>query len=266
MDANQMVVFDYKGIVVFDPDTNQRVAEYSKSEGTYPGGDLVRSIYIDDEGDVWVGSQDPGNTSDYSVPLAMGLSHFDAEDETWTQYKDGVGNVNLGSNMVTAVCRKGNEVYIGHWPESETLPGGATRYNLASNTWKLLNNKTEAVDVSFNAINDIVIDEDNIVWFGTVNGLYRFDPNGTIVIPIGPKPAPYKGLFDPNEETGCFITRIEGGRHGVGGWIIPVTLLFCMFLTLTGFLCGRPRTSRKEDPITRMPAESNGVNKDRMHQ
>jgi len=266
MDANQMVVFDYKGIVVFDPDTEEKVEEYSKSKGTYPGGDLVRTIYIDDEGDVWVGSQDPGNTSDYSVPLAKGLSHFDAQQEKWTQYKDGEGNVRLGSNMITAACRRGNELYLGHWPESETLKGGATRHNLSSGTWQLLNNQTEAVDVSFNAINDVVIDQDNIVWFGTVNGLYRFDPNGTIVIPIGPKPGPYRGLFDPNEDNGCFITQIEGGRHAGGAWIIPLGMLFCLFLMLAGFLCCRPRASRKDDIGARINAGSNGGYKDRRRQ
>ncbi|MGA1844736.1 MAG: two-component regulator propeller domain-containing protein, partial [bacterium] len=265
MDANQIVVFDYKGIVVFDPETEE-IVEYSKSQGTYPGGDLVRTIYVDDEGDVWVGSQDPGTTSDYSVPLAMGLAHFDADQDTWTQYKNGVGGVRMGSNMVTAVCRRGNEVYIGHWPESETLIGGATRYNLSSDKWQLLNNDTEAVDAAFNAINDIVIDQDNLVWFGTVNGLYHFDPNSENIKDDGPKPKPYNGLFDPNEETGCFITQIEGGRQGGGGVVIPLGMLFCLFLMLIGLLCARPLALRKGNSGTRMPAESNGIHKDCMRQ
>ncbi|MGA1795736.1 MAG: Ig-like domain-containing protein [bacterium] len=180
LDANQMVVFDYKGIVVLDPDTEE-IVEYSKSQGTYPGGDLVRTIYVDDEGDVWVGSQDPGTSSDYAVPLAMGLSHFDADQDTWTQYKNGVGGVKMGSNMVTAVCRRGNDLYIGHWPESETLIGGATHHNLATGTWQLLNSDTEPVDTSFNAISDIVIDEGGNVWFGTIDGLVRYSHPSTVL-------------------------------------------------------------------------------------
>ena len=249
LDANDLVTTDYKGIALFDPETEEKLDEFNSSTGDYPGGDLIRTIYADDTGDIWVGSQDPGQSSstDYGVPTGMGLVRY--SDGQWISYKNGVNNVTLGSNLVSAIDRRGDFVYIGHYPESESLMGGATRYSISAGTWQVFNSATEGLDAIFNGINDLVIDQENLVWFGTSNGLYRLDPNGDPP-PNGPVLGPYKGLFDPNEDTGCFINRLsENGRHNHG---IPMafTLTICLmsfFLVLIGILSRKQIIRKRRD-------------------
>ncbi|MGA1795578.1 MAG: two-component regulator propeller domain-containing protein [bacterium] len=267
----------YPGIKIFNPD-NADVEFIKDVYPGYPGGDYIMFMDRDQEGDIWVASFDSSNRS-----AALALSHFDYGQESWTHYTRGKSGVQFGSNYISSLDRRGDDLYLGHYGQyvfsgeyaySEQYqgpavdpnnPGGATYHDLNSTAWSLFNSITAPVNDYFKDISSLVINTDDIVWFGTANGLVRYNPRGKY-IPVGPQPKEYNGLFDPNEETGCFITQIEGGRQGGGGVVIPLGMLFCLFLMLIGFLCARPRTLYKGGPGTSMPAESNGIRKDCMHQ
>ena len=58
--------------------------------------------------------------------------------------------MSLGSNLVTSIDRSGDEVYIGHYPESQSNTGGATHYKLSTGEWEVLNSATEGIDTGIN--------------------------------------------------------------------------------------------------------------------
>lgn len=241
LDPNNKVTTEYKGIVVFDPTKGEVVKTFTKED--YKGGNWISKIYCDDSGDIWIGSYSRilEGTSDYQVPRyeGAGLSYYSpaGNSSDWTRYIDGEAGVNMGSNIITAIYGRGNELWIGHAPESESLPGGATRHDLSSNGWQVFNtSNVPYVNNTFNSIFDIVIADNNIVWFATQNGLVRYNPAGELPEEyIGP----YRGL-DPNEESGCFISR-TGMNNKVNNsrTIILFTLIMCIFLLLVGLLCRR---------------------------
>lgn len=166
---------EYKGIVLFDPDSKQVIKHFNSSEGDYPGGNQIESIYIDESGDVWVGSVDPSQLK------AMGLSHYSSEQKEWTQYLHGENGASLGSNVIIAIDRRGEDLWLGHWPEAEGLIGGATYHNLSTGTWQVLNSKDSPLGESFNSIYDLAIDAEGSVWFATFNGIARYFPPSTVL-------------------------------------------------------------------------------------
>ncbi|MGA1865405.1 MAG: hypothetical protein ACMUHX_10110, partial [bacterium] len=185
IDANSSVEYDYKGIVLFDPNSEQVITRFNSLEGNYPGGDYIRTIYIDESGDVWAGSEafreDPNEISKYGPFKGMGLSYYDSEQKEWTQYVNGENAVSLGSNLVVAIDLRGDDMWIGHVPETETLMGGATYHNLTTGIWQVLNSNDSPSGQTFNYINDLAIDAERTVWFATVDGIVRYLPPDTVL-------------------------------------------------------------------------------------
>ncbi|MBN2372259.1 hypothetical protein JXL19_00525 [bacterium] len=241
LDPNKMIKEEYKGIVRFDPDKGSNgeiVGRFNSSEGGYPGGDAVVLMYRDDTGDIWSESYDvSGGAREYG-----GLAHYSYSQKSWIHhFVNGEEGVQFGANIFRTINRKGDDLWLGHWPEGSmgygddsANPGGVTYHNLSTGVWSLINSKnthtTEEAFLALDYINSLVTDKGDIVWFGTINGLFRYNPEG-IDEEKGEELRPYKGFFDPNsKETGCFVEHL--GNHGPK---ISLAFLLCISLFLVGF-------------------------------
>lgn len=251
-------IFDYSGIILYNHNDNSIVERYNTTSGNgYDGGNFVYKIYKDHLGDMWVASIKYSIANQTITDMKSVLSHYSQKNKEWDEtFINGEGGVSFGGNFIASICRKDDELWLGHYAEggsgsgsssyydngdsqsTQTVTGGgATYHDLSTNTWSKLSN-TDAHDEAFSTITAIAIGDDNIVWFGTQNGLFRYnregidtnggDTNGGEGEGVGP----YQGLFNLNEDTGCFVTQIGKGGSTSKTHIVFYTciIIMCLFI------------------------------------
>lgn len=121
----------------------------------------IHTIFEDKQGRLWIGTDDGG------------LSRFDSEQETFTNYLHKAGDNNTVShNKVHAIDQdKAGNLWLG------TIGGGVSVFNPEKNTFQNYSNSPRvAGSLSHNVVSDITVDRKGKVWITTSGGgLNRFD-------------------------------------------------------------------------------------------
>ena len=118
----------------------------------------VRTLYIDNEGILWIGTRD-------------GLCTFDRKD-TFKSYEDIFIKNGITENVFSDIIQdKDGVIWI-----ASALDGGLIRLNKNTNEIKSYrNNEEDRYSISFNALKTIAIDSKNNIWIGSQFGLNKFD-------------------------------------------------------------------------------------------
>ncbi len=192
LDPNGRIKVDYQGIVVFDPAQGIVVNRFNSTVGNYPGWDYIYRIYKDEEGDMWAANLDLSEYLQTSGNIVSNLSRYDPDTEQWTQYTNGQNGVAFSGSTITAISRKGEDLWLGHQiqfgysssqgynpeegesPSFEVIGGGATYHNLSTNEWRSYTSDMVNYE-AFDNITAIAIDKGDMVWFGTLEGLFRYN-------------------------------------------------------------------------------------------
>ncbi|MFH2143342.1 MAG: two-component regulator propeller domain-containing protein [Bacteroidota bacterium] len=192
-------------------DRKSRTAEYlrniAKSSNSLPGN-MVRDIFIDSEGIVWIGTFDKGlctyntesgifkyfpvdvednkgissnlvwciNEDKYGqiwVGTNYGLNKYDKKTDTFTKYFNQHDNgATISSNEIYGIYTDNiNNLWI-------CTNYGLNRYNYSKNSFSVEPDmQSDSKGLNSNKIFTIYQDKENIYWIGTVGGgLNRFDP------------------------------------------------------------------------------------------
>ncbi|WP_370835454.1 ligand-binding sensor domain-containing protein [Clostridium tertium] len=118
----------------------------------------VRTLYIDNEGILWIGTRD-------------GLCTFDRKN-TFKSYEDIFIKNGITENVFSDIIQdKDGIIWI-----ASALDGGLIRLNKNTNEIKSYrNNEEDRYSISFNALKTIAIDSKNNIWIGSQFGLNKFD-------------------------------------------------------------------------------------------
>lgn len=118
----------------------------------------VRTLYIDNEGILWIGTRD-------------GLCTFDRKN-TFKSYEDIFIKNGITENVFSDIIQdKDGVIWI-----ASALDGGLIRLNKNTNEIKSYrNNEEDRYSISFNALKTIAIDSKNNIWIGSQFGLNKFD-------------------------------------------------------------------------------------------
>lgn len=117
--------------------------------------DLIRCIYQDRSGLIWVGN------------FSCGVDKFDPSPSKFTSYQnDPLNKLSLSNNIVRAINQdKEGYFWIG------TFGGGLNRFDPVTKQFQAFrNSKSDKNSISGNFINSICIDSNNVLWIGTYGG------------------------------------------------------------------------------------------------
>ncbi len=150
------------GIDIFDPKTKKFIHINSRNQSPYSGlnADDVQNIFMDSRKNIWIGTWNHG-----IFLMKSGTNNFINYNTSNTS--------GLTSNKIFSFAEdKNGRIWIG------TFINGLHYYDFSQN--KFFNCDSKIVienkqDVAF--IRKLIIDSDNILWMGTITGLYQIDIN-----------------------------------------------------------------------------------------
>ncbi|MAD73683.1 MAG: hypothetical protein CML20_02575 [Rheinheimera sp.] len=121
----------------------------------------IRSITVDNKGDIWVGTQ-------------HGLSRLTQQNGRWHQqvsYQHQRNNpASLGNGKVTALLQdQDGSIWVGTWN------GGVSRLNLANNLFISISRDLALMDTARNPATISLASYNNTIWAGTADGLFTLD-------------------------------------------------------------------------------------------
>jgi ligand-binding sensor domain-containing protein/serine phosphatase RsbU (regulator of sigma subunit) len=192
----------YHGLLRYDlsKDTIESFYRQDRAELGETGANQIRSLYIAQNGHIWVGSnrqgayildpntntmvdfkhdQDNKFTLSYNNVRAItqdiygniwigtthGLNEFNKEDSTFTRYLEI--NSGLTNEQVNALAHSQEKlIWIG-------TNNGLQLYDLDAKEFHQL---SQDGDLSSNAVNDLLESFDGTLWIGTKSGLNKYDP------------------------------------------------------------------------------------------
>jgi ligand-binding sensor domain-containing protein/signal transduction histidine kinase len=145
------------GLCRFDPATGECTRYAYEPEDPLNTEDMVRSVYKDGDGLLWVGTQG-------------GLLRFDPEAEAFTLYAPEPSNPSSLSHIVvnSVIEHRSGVLWVG------TGGGGLNRFDRSLGTFTRY---TEQQGLSNNRILGILEDEQGTLWLSTGDGLSRFNPD-----------------------------------------------------------------------------------------
>ena len=150
---------DGGGVNRLDPSTGEiKSYQIIKNDDKSLSSGGVPSIYEDKNGTLWFGTYD-------------GLNKFDRKTGTFRRYMANPSNPNsLRNNVIWSICGDSNGMlWLG------TDGGGVSEFNPRNNTFKnFLDGSSER---NGQRVYSILESSDGFMWFGTVEGLYRYDRN-----------------------------------------------------------------------------------------
>ncbi|MAA95598.1 MAG: hypothetical protein CML21_13965 [Rheinheimera sp.] len=138
---------------------------WSRLEITSYNNDLssneIRSIIMDNQGDIWVGTQ-------------HGLSRLTQQNGRWQQqvsYQHQRNNpASVGNGKVTALLQDNDgSIWVGTWN------GGVSRLNLANNLFVSISRDLALMDSARNPATISLASSDSTIWTGTADGLFTLD-------------------------------------------------------------------------------------------
>lgn len=144
----------------------------------------IRSIAMDSDGDIWVGTQ-------------HGLSRLVQQDGRWQQqvsYHHQRNNpASLGNGKVAALLQdKDGSIWVGTWN------GGASRLHPANNLFVSLSHDLALMDSARNPATISLASNENTIWAGTADGLFT----------LNLAPATFK-LADNNSKGLTFFSALQ---------------------------------------------------------
>ncbi len=140
-----------------------RSFRYSPDNVKSLGANIIRSLYEDRSGTLWVGTE------------GGGLNRYNSAAENFTRFVNNPKSAaSISDNVVTAIYEdEAGTLWVG------TRDGGLNLFNRESNQFKCFkNNPNESTSVSSNTITVIYEDSKGDFWIGTAGGgLNKFDRN-----------------------------------------------------------------------------------------
>ncbi|MBV4358755.1 hybrid sensor histidine kinase/response regulator transcription factor [Pinibacter aurantiacus] len=158
----------------------KKFLKYTNVNGERSEGTSIKAIVEDSVGRIWVATA--GN----------GLSVLERDAKSFQYFKhDLTDGTSLSTNLLsTMVC---NDGYL--WIGTEE---GLNRLNLHTLTIsRFAENERSKFNLKDKNVKCIYIDNQNICWIGTFNGLYKYDRNQTIFNLVESNPFDPKGLNFP---------------------------------------------------------------------
>lgn len=136
------------------------VYRYHSGDSTSITDNYIKSITEDKEGYIWIGTLN-------------GLNRYDRNKNSFIRFQHIPGNRNsISRNHISSLMiDKAGQLWIG------TYGGGISIYNQKSKTFG--SSKIPAKtgnEVTDKRVYTLFADSQGFIWFGTENGLYRFDP------------------------------------------------------------------------------------------
>lgn len=156
--GNEIWIATEFGLSKYDKLTKKFTRYYEEENENSLVSNDVRTLYIDDEGILWIGTRD-------------GLCTFDRKN-TFNSYRDIFLENGITENMFSDIIQDQDGII---WIASG-LDGGLIRLNKNTNEIKSYrNNENDEDSISYNALKAIAIDSENNIWIGSQYGLNKFD-------------------------------------------------------------------------------------------
>ena len=145
------------GFHSFNPKTEKFTSYFNiLGDSTSLSHNYIWTLHEDSEGNIWIGT------------IGGGLNRFNRENQTFTRYRHDPDNPNsLSSDLVPGICEdKSGALWLG------TYGGGINKltFNKDNDSAVFTHLKFDLLNpkgVSGNNIDCILIDENNVLWFGT---------------------------------------------------------------------------------------------------
>lgn len=171
-----------------------RSFRYSPDNVKSLGANIIRSLYEDGSGTLWVGTE------------GGGLNRYNSAAENFTRFINNPKSaVSISDNVVTAIYEdKAGTFWVG------TRYGGLNIFNRDNNQFKCFkNNPNDSASVSSNTITVIYEDSKGNFWIGTAGGgLNKFDRNRQIFTPY------IHDINDPNSLSHNDVSGISEDNYG----------------------------------------------------
>ncbi|MCR1951799.1 ATP-binding protein [Clostridium sp. DSM 100503] len=155
---NEIWIATESGLNKYDKLTKKFTRYYDEDNKNSLVSNDVRTLYIDNEGLLWIGTR-------------YGLCTFDRKN-TFKSYKDIFIKNGITENMFSDIVQdKDGVIWI-----ASGLNGGLIKINKNTNEIKSYRNDEEDKhSISFNALKAIAVDSKNNIWIGSQYGLNKFD-------------------------------------------------------------------------------------------
>ncbi|MGB3948190.1 MAG: two-component regulator propeller domain-containing protein [Bacteroidia bacterium] len=189
---------------------DDKVINYSKSNGDF-ASDNITTMYIDTKSNIWLGTNDAGIIKMAPNGLIINYTEKDGlpSKSIWSIAEDDKHNLYFGTNdagIITYNSKEFNVLDTKNGLCSNNVPALAwdkKRKNLIAGTDKGVNklyvNTSGSIDslryygehegFKGGEVNQgaILIDSKGLVWFGTTNGLFRYNPKYDYNTKVAPK-------------------------------------------------------------------------------
>ncbi|MGL5352434.1 MAG: ligand-binding sensor domain-containing protein, partial [Clostridium sp.] len=155
---NEIWIATEGGLSKFDKNTNEFTNFTSNGDENSLPNDVVRTLYIDSEGILWIGTRD-------------GLASFDRKDK-FVNYKELFEENGIKEHMLSDIFEDSDGIM---WFGS-AIDGGLIKYNKKTGEIKnYKNDKNDKNSLSFNSIKTINEDSKGNLWIGTHYGINKFN-------------------------------------------------------------------------------------------
>ncbi len=157
-DDNVLWLGTMEGLYSMDPASKQ-IRNYDWQETIQTGTKRreIRSIEIDDIGNLWIGTR------------GAGLFYFDKQKEAFTNFQnDPNDSLSISNNVIACIHieKKSNTIWIGT----------ASGFNKFLPREKKFNSYTESDGLPNDVVYGVLPDDDEFLWLSTNNGVAKFDP------------------------------------------------------------------------------------------
>ncbi len=147
-----------EGLYSMDP-VSQEIRHYDWQKTIQTGTKRreIRSIEIDDTGNLWIGTR------------GAGLFYFDKQKEAFINFQnDPKDSLSISNNVIACIYieKKSNTIWIGT----------ASGFNKFFPSEKKFNSYTESDGLPNDVVYGILPDDDGFLWLSTNNGVAKFDP------------------------------------------------------------------------------------------
>ncbi len=156
-----------RGANVLDPE--KETFKYYQHDPSVPGSlshNAVSFIFVDSSGMIWIGTN------------GGGLNRFQPQKETFTHFRHNPRDQNsLDSDIVNSICEDHRgTLWIGT-PGTPGASGGLNQWISGTETFNHFYIPFQVTETStYYQVIDIHEDRSRILWIGSDNGLFRFDP------------------------------------------------------------------------------------------
>jgi PAS domain S-box-containing protein len=146
------------GITLYHPEKGTvKIFTYDKDDDSSLAANRVRSMLLDDSGDIWIGSDG-------------GLNLYNSESGRFTRYANDQTDVHsLGDDTVIELFQDvGGVIWVGTF-------NGVSKFNAETSSFPRFRQDGQSGGLASNAVASFAEGVDDDVWIGTFNGLNKWD-------------------------------------------------------------------------------------------